>query len=287
MLTYMLRPQLSPEGDGGGGAPNPDVVTFKHGDQEIAVPKAALTGWVPKAEVDDKYVPKAAHNDQMARMRQQLDAMKGLKNPDELLQDQEFRTKAVATWGLDPTATSEQLTKQLEKARVELQEREIKPRDKKLADATGEIGRLRAKDLRGQIIQAAAALKIEDKYLKAPTRGGKPLIVSMLEDTFGFDAEHGEWFAKGDKGTFVYSQSGEVPYQGVTEFMTAWAAGEGKDFVRSERQGGAEANPDGTSKASGQVGRELRLTAEQIRDPQYFKKMSEKAEKEGLTIVAI
>jgi hypothetical protein len=276
---------LSPDSGDGGGAP--EVVTFKHGDQEIAVPREALKGWVPQQEVDEKFIPKSAHNDQMARMRRDLDATKGKKDPDELLNDAEFKSKAVQTWGLDPNATNEQFKTQLERQRAELVEREIKPREAKLEKAGSEIGKLRQKDLRGQIIQTAAALKVEEKYLKSPTKGGKPLLVSMLEDAFGFDGEHNEWFAKGDNGTYAFSQSGELPYQTVAEWMQGWVNGDGKEFVRSERQSGAESSPDGTPKVPGQVGKELRLNADQIRDTSFFKKMAEKAEKEGLTIVPI
>lgn len=274
----------SGDGGGGNGAPTVPMIKVRVGDSHVEVPRPE--GLLAQPEIDERYVPKAAHNDQMARLRRELDGMKGLRNPEELLADPDFRGKAMTTWGLDPNATSEQYKAQLERAKTEITEREVKPREIKLAEATTAISQLRMKDLRGQIVQAAAAGKIDEKFLRPPTKGGKPLIVSMLEDAFGFDAEHGEWFAKGaTAGQFAYSQGGELPYQTVSEFFQGWLNGDGKEFVRPERQNGAEARPG--EGVSGQVGRELRLTAEQVRDHGYFKQMVAKAEKEGLQIVRI
>jgi hypothetical protein len=279
---------LDGEGDPAGGAGTP-TITIKHGDQEISVPRPA--GLMTQKEVEEKYVLKAAHSDQMARMRKDLDGFKGLKPADEYLGDPEFKNKAMSTWGLlDPKATNEEYKAQLERQRVELLEREVKPRETKLVESGKTIEALRLKDLRGQILQAAAATSVEERYLKNPTKGGKALVVSMLEDAFAWDAESGEWYAKGAStgAPYAFSQSGETPYMTVPEFLATWAKGDGKDFVKSQRQAGAESNPSGGAAAggiSGQVGRELRLTAEQFRDIPFYKTMLAKAQKEGLTIV--
>jgi len=273
-------------GDGGSTQGAANLITVIHNGAEIQVEKPA--GLFTQKEIDEKFHPKAAHNDQMARMRKELDALKGRRDPEELLQDQDFRTRATQHWGLDPNATAAQLQETLKRREAEIAEREVKPREAKLTKANETIAALRAKDLRGQIIQAAAAAKLEEKYLKAPTKGGKPLIVSMLEEAFAFDDQHGEWFARGSNGNpFLFSQSGEMPYQTVAEFVTSWAAADGKEFVRSERQAGAGAGQDRKDQVPGQVGRELRLTAEQIRDIPFYRQMQAKAEKEGLTIVPV
>lgn len=257
-------------------------VTYNGAEIEVQKP----TGVFTEKEIAERYVPLPAHNDQMARMRRDLDAKKGFKNPDELLTDTEFRSRAVKEWGLDPNSTKVEIQETLKRRTQELEEREIKPRDAKLQVAEVQISSLRAKDLRGQIIGAAAEFKIEEKYLKSPTKGGKPLIVSMLEDAFAFDGEHTEWFARGENGNaFRFSQSGDVPYQTVREFMAIWVSADGKDFIRSERQPGPNARTG--EGATGQVGKELRLTQDQIRDISFFKKMQTKAEKEGLTIVPV
>lgn len=282
-------PQLHLDGEGDpsgqGAAPK---MKIKYNDAEIEIDRPA--GYFTQEEIAKTHVPVASHNDQMARMRKQVDAVKDRKSMDELLADPEFKTKAIESWGISPNANAKELQTQIERKTLELTEREIKPRESKIGALTQTVGTLRQKDLRGQIAQAAVGLKIDEKFMRSPTKGGTPLIVAMLEGSFGFDDEHGEWFAKGADGkTFAFSQSGEVPYQTVAEFMAGWAQAEGKDFLRSERQSGAGADTKGKDGESipGQHGKEIRLTEAQVRDIPYFRKMLAKAEKDGLTIVMV
>lgn len=273
-------------GDGGGtGAPAvPTIkVTIDGAEREIPKPKDLFTA----DELKTKFVPVAAHNDQMARLRREADARKDWKSADDLLEDPEFRTKATEKWGLNPEA-NKQFQEQLTRQRQELLEREVKPRDTKLAKAGETISKYRERHLFSQIVQAAAG-KVNDMYLKPPVKGGQPLIVSMVKDAFDYDEQNDEWFAKGQSGArFAFSQAGDTPYQSVGEFIGNWLTSDGKDFAKSQRQEGAEAGVAGSDPTlSGQVGKELRLTREQIRDIPYFKRMQEKAAKEGLTIVPI
>lgn len=278
---------LDDEGDPSGAGTSAETFQIQHGDQTIDVPMTALKPVIDKY-VGDKYVPKASHNDQMARMRKEADSYKARPTADEMLENPDFKTKAVQAWGLDPKATNKEIQEQREKLRNELLEREVKPREAKLTAAQERIQALQRKDLRGQIAQAAALVKVDDKFLKVPGKNAKPLIVSMMEEGFEWDDEHQEWFAKGSQGNkFAFSQTGEVPYMTVSEYFSVWAGGEGKDFLRNERQSGADANPDKGGNTAGQVGKELRLTADQIRDISYFKRMTEKAQKEGLTIIPV
>jgi hypothetical protein len=249
---------------------------------EIPIPK----GYISEKEIGDKFVPKAAHNDQLARMRQQLDGIKNHRDPDELLKDPEFKTKAVTEWGLDPSKTNEQFQRQLERTKTDLLEREVKPREVKLEKLKGTVEQLRIKDLQGQIIRAAASAKVDDMFLKGAVKNGTPLIVSMLRDAFAFDDENGEWFAKGQTSPFAYSQSGTTPYQTVDEFINLWAGTEGKGFIRNERQPGADTNTT-SNEGAGMVGKEIRVTEAQMRDITSFKRLQERALKEGLTIVPI
>ena len=289
----MLRHPFLDDNAGGGGGETASAPTIRvsHNGTEIEIPRPA--GLLTPQEVADKYVPKGTHNAEMARFRTQLDAVKNYRDPNELLADESFRSQAIEKWGITPGKTQAQFQEQIERAKLELQEREIKPRETKLAKAKEQIDRLRAKDLKGQILQAAAVAKVEDKYLKSPTKNGRPLIVSMLEDAFAFDEENGEWFAKGTSGTpFAFSQSGETPYMTTSEFIQIWAQADGKDYVRNERQGGAEAGAGGkgsssTTQIPGQVGRKLHITPDQMRDIQEFKRLTAKAQAEGLELVPI
>jgi hypothetical protein len=272
------------EGGGGGAAPVP-TIKVQHAGAELEVPRPA--GYFSQAEVNEKFVAKATHDATMASMRTQLEKSKNLKNPDDLLGDDSFKTRAMEAWGLNPNATQKQFNEQLERTRKEILDREVQPREVKLTQAQEKISKLRSKDLHGQIIQAAAAAGIQKDLLKPTTKGGTPMIVSMLRDAFDFSEEHDSHFAKGANG-YAYSQTGETPYMTPHEFIAAWAAGDGKAFVTSERQAGAEAGAGGKgTSVPGQVGKELRLTADQIRDISYFKQMQDKAAKEGLTIVPV
>jgi hypothetical protein len=282
---------LEGEGDPSGGAPAPAAETYQiqHGDQTIELPAAALKPILEK-QIADKYIPKASHNDQMSRMRKELDTYKGRPDADTLLNDPDFKSKAVQAWGFDPKAAKAEIAEQRTRLLAELNEREIKPRDAKLTQAMTEVQKLRYKDLHGQIAQAASSVKVDEKFTRVPGKNAKSFIASMMENGFEYDEEHGEWFAKGSAGNkFQFSQTGDVPYMTVSEYFQVWANGEGKDFLRSERQPGAEANPDGQrgGPVAGQVGKELRLTSEQIRDIGFFKKMVDKAQREGLTIVPV
>ncbi len=282
---------LDGEGDGSGnGAPSTPTIRIQHGGQTIEVPRP--DGLLSQAEIEEKYVLKASHNDMMARSRKELDARKGLKPADEYLSDADFKTKAMATWGLlDPKATNEEYKNQLARAQNELKEREVLPLQSKLATYEKTVAGLREKDRRGQILQAAAAAGVEEKFLKAPTRNGKPLVVSMLEDAFAYDAESDDWFAKGNGASpYAFSQSGDTPYMTIGEFLSTWVKGDGRDFAKSTRQGGAESSPAGAGAGAGtpgRVGQELRITQEQMRDIPTFKRLQEKAQKEGLTLVPV
>jgi len=273
------------EGEAAGGGAATPTIKVQHAGAEIEVPRPA--GYFTQSEVSEKFVAKATHDATMASMRTQLEKTKTLKNPDDLLGDDSFKTRAMEAWGLNPNATQKQFNEQLERTRKEILDREVQPREMKLTQAQEKIGKLRNKDLYGQIIQGAAAAGINKDLLKPTTKGGTPMIVSMLRDAFDFSEEHDSHFAKGANG-FAYSQTGETPYMTPGEFITAWAAGDGKGFVTSERQSGAEASTaKGAEGTPGQVGKELRLTADQLRDISFFKKMQEKAAKEGLTIVPV
>jgi len=279
---------LSPEDEGGGGNTQAGpTITVRHGDQDITVPKP--DGVFLKSEVDAKYVPKAAHNDQMARMRTQLDERKNFRNPEELLGDEQFKTVAIEKWGLNPSATAQQLADNVRRAKEEVLEREVKPLKAQYEKTTTTLARLRDRDLNAQILGAAAKAGVKQALLKAPTKGGTAPIVSMLRGSFGHDSERDDWFARSGDG-WAYSQAGgDVPYQTVEEFVAGWVETDGKEFAEPRRQRGPNTETDGRpdGQVSGQVGKELRLTEAQVRDIGYFRKMQAKADREGLTIVTI
>src|SRR3990167_1237834 len=192
-----------PKGGGGTGTASEPTLTLQIDGKDVTIPKPK--GIYTEEEIGEKFVPKGAHNDQMARVRRELDAFKGFRKPEDLFEDEKFKAEAVEKWGLNPAKTNAELQMQVARAKAELDAREVKPRDEKITKLDGEVGKLRTKDLYGQIIRAAAG-RVRPELLKAPTKGGQPIIVGMLGDTFSFDPEHGEWFAKGQNTPFAFSQ---------------------------------------------------------------------------------
>ncbi len=285
MLMFPIRFFDADGADGNG--PSVPTITVSYNGTEVEVPRPK--GLLSQAEIDKSYIPKATHDDLFAKQRRKLDDMKGFKNPAELLDDPEFRTQAQEKWGLNPNQTAQQLQDQVNKAKLEVTERQLKPLQKQLETESAKVKKLLTKQLEGQIVSAAAEAGIDPLLLKAANKGGTPMIVSMLRDSFDFDPELDAHFAKGPNG-FAYSTSGETPYQTPLEFITNWANGDGKAFVKSQRQSGSADGQDlknQGSSAPGVVGRELRMTHSQIRDISYFKQQSEFAAKNGLTIVPV
>lgn len=275
------------EGDKGGGTAAPQTMKVTYNGQEIEVQRPA--GVYTQAEIAEKYIPKAAHNDTMARLRREYEPFKSRKSADELLDDPEFKTVATTRWGLDPSKTQQEQVEIVNRRIGEIREREVKPLETKLTKAETVVANLLEKDRNSQIVQAAAAAGVDPKYLKVAVKGGKPMIVALLDGAFAYDKEHGEWFAKGvGEQQYRFSQvQGGMPYMGITEFISDWINADGKDYARDEKQRGPETKPNDGKPVAGQVGRELRLTREQMRDITFFKQMQAKAEREGLTIVPI
>lgn len=288
MLFRSLFLDDDPAGGGGSTstAAEPTLkVSYQGNEIEVPRPKGVFL----EAEVNEKYVPKGAHNDQMARLRRDLDARKDLKPAETYLDDPDFKKKAVEKWGLDPNATSEQFQQQLARQKGEIFERDVKPLTEKLTKAEQRIADLQVKQLEASIL-AGAQGKVDPKYLKPVSKSGKALVVALLKDAFKYDPENDAWFAKGTSETapFLFSQSGESPYMGPAEFIGGWVNGEGKDWALAEKQRGPETGrtKDG-EQVPGQSGNKLFVTEAQIRDVAGFKKLQARADREGLTMEKI
>lgn len=261
----------------------PVLIKVQHNGQELEVEKPQ--GIFTAEEVGASYVPRAAHNDQMARMRKELDGFKGRRTEEELLGDEEFRGRAIESWGIKTTSPKE-VQDRIKAAREEVVTREVTPLKQQIEKLGATVGKLRQSDLITQILQAATAARISDDLLKPATKGGIPIIVSMLRDAYMYSEEHDGWFARGSNGQPAFSQLGDanVPYQSVQEHLAGWAGGEGKGFVKSEKQSGAGAGDTPPGQRGGISGGVMKITAEQARDPVVYRQLRAQAEKEGLTI---
>lgn len=206
-------------------------VTIDGAEREVEIPNAVDTS---SDEFKSQYLLRAVHDHEMGSARK---AAKDLKDPAKLLEDEEFRAKALSTWGIDPKAKAALTAEQLEEVRKRVREQELVPLEQKLTKATATIGQLRQTQLHAAILEAARG-HVRDEFLARPTPLAKPLIVSMLEEQFGFDEETGAWAVRKGEG-YEYASKPEHgrPWMDVTEFVTNWAGQDvAKPFLKDQRQ---------------------------------------------------
>lgn len=203
-------------------------------------------------EFKTQYVLKAVHDHEMGRQRKEAAA---LKDPAKLLEDDEFKGKALSAWGIDPSGKAKLTAEQLQEVRESVTKQQVTPLQEQLAKAKGAIDRLRRKELEGQILEAARGV-VRDEFLTRPTPLARPLIVSMLEEQFGFDEESDGWAVKKAQGEgYEYAAKPEHgrPWMGPAEFLAGWAIKDpAKPFLRDQRQkipgaGQPPANRGGTT----------------------------------------
>ena len=67
----------------------------------------------------------------------------------------------------------------------------------------------------------------------------------------------------------------------VTEFVKTWVSGDGKDYIRAERQQGAEAKPASQPGVSGRI---MYLSPAEMSDGAVYKRKRAEAAAKGLEI---
>jgi hypothetical protein len=278
--TRFLSPDPAP---GGGAAP---TIKVQYNGAEIEIPRPE--GLVPLTEVNEKYMPKSAFESELGRRVDGVIRNKGYKLPDELLGDEQFRGKAIESWGLKPDQTQAQLQEQLKKQAEQLNERELKPLQTKLTAAEKKLAIAQTKDLAAQILQTVAG-KVKPGLLKSPATGAMPPIVSMLTGAYAHDDEHDNWYARGQGASgFQFSTKGDgTPYMTVAEHLANWLADPvNADFLIEQRQAGPGSKAAGDDAAPGGVvkGKTLVITEADARNPATYRLRKEEAQKKGLEI---
>jgi hypothetical protein len=251
----------------------------KIGEQEFEVEE--IPGWVPEERVREEYVPKKTFSAELDRRATSIIKNKGLRAPDELLDDEEFRAKFIERHGLDPSKGAKDFQEQLTRERESLMNREVKPREEKLGKLTERLQRKINRELEAEIMQAAANVPtLRRSLLRATAQGAPAPIVSLLREAFGYSEEHDRWFAKGKDG-FAYPKGGDDPYKSVAEMVAEWAADPANaDWHDSQRQAGPEARPANGVGGAGAV----TISREDAKDPAKYRKAKADAEKRGVEL---
>lgn len=207
-------------------------------ETEVAVPMSAIMD-----AVKDTHVPKDRIESDINRRVQGIVKNQGLRKPEELLDDETFVAQVLEKHGGKPKGGDDEASKQLKdalaKARKDFEDKELGPVKARLQEKEDREQALLVRDLERQILQAAADSGVLRSLLKAPARGKPAPIVSMLEDTFAYDAETGEFYVA-DGDSFVLSTSADksTTYKGVDEYVKEWASQkENADFLQPGQRG--------------------------------------------------
>jgi hypothetical protein len=242
-----------------------EVMTFKIAGEdgketEVSIPNDAVFRAVEGAGFvrEDKIAK------DLDRRVKSIIEKKGLKDPKELMKDEEFLASVREAHGwipkpdgstVDP-ATGEtvsrremqealnrqqkQLTDEAERKRQALLTQEVTPREEKLRAAAEREEILLAKDLQRQILLAAREAGVKVPFLTS--KNGRPApIVQLLADQFAYDDETREFYSSDADGNFLLSKNreGENTYETIMEYVLSWATDPAnKDMIDTTGQGG-------------------------------------------------
>jgi len=188
-----------------------------------------------------QFVTKEFMQAEMAKRISQ--AKRGMVDPDDhtdtLLADAEFKTKAMATWGVVP-GKAKVSDEEIAKIRESIEKDKLQPLQKEVGELKGQLTSLYegARDL--QILEAARSAGVNEMWLTAPVEGQKAPIINVLAPYFGQSSDHGNgWFLK-DKDGFAYAKTptASAPFKTIAEFVPEFVGHEtrSKTFLDDKRQ---------------------------------------------------
>jgi hypothetical protein len=202
--------------------------TVKVGDQdqevEVALPEG-VTGYTAD-EIREGFIPKREFN-------RRTEKLVG-KKAEELLADEEFKGKALQTWGIDlndqgQRVTGEELERAIKQRETDWTKNVLEPVKAEAERERQRVSNLLNKTLASQIVSAAKEAGVKEELLKAPRPGQPPMIVKALSDVFGFDEETDSFLALDPEDPSEYmltkTPSANRTYMDVSEFV--------QDFVES------------------------------------------------------
>lgn len=233
----------------------------QHEGKEIEVEVDA----VPLSEVTTAYVPRAHHDAEFGKLRKKLS---GLVDPEEILKDDEFKTKALTAWSIDPSKPGKATAEEINRARDQVIKTEVEPLKKQVEALTAKVLGARKKDLTFQIVEAARKHGVDRQFLTTPENlpNAPPPFVNMVADYFGHDEERDMWFTRnGDTFAFALKPTNDNPYKGVDEFIGEFVKAS-PQLLGDQRQRG----PGVRTPAGGGGGGEKGMVRVAIGDPKSF-----------------
>lgn len=270
---------------------------------KIQVPDPNTEGQTLDVEIDDEQLRAAGFISEQeftsrfsAELNRRVDAKVDKLTADfsakfeGLLDDDEFKNKALEAWGIDPKAnkakkTDDDFAQELARKREEWERKELAPVRDQTQALQNENQDLQRRILRGEIVQAAAGV-IKPELLKKGTNGIEAPFITMVEGVFGLDPEHKQFFVRKGEDDWEFSaqpQSGAPPYMSVGEFVKRWADEKDNRWaVLDNRQEGPGA---GTPGSGGRRGKNVVLTQAQARDHATYLKAQKQAEEQGGSVV--
>ena len=199
-------------------------------------------------EFNDAFIPMAVHNVQMAAARREGAGPK----KEDLLKDEAFRGEALKAWGIDPKGKGTGATD--EEAVQKAVALATAPLTQERDQLKGTLGKLLETTLDADIERFAREAGVKDEFLARATPNGKPVIVALLRENFGYAAEQGYHAAKGAKeGEFAYSPkaTSDRPWLDVPGFFESWKVSDAaKPFVKDPRQRISGPSPTGQGPAT-------------------------------------
>jgi len=260
---------------------DPRTITIEHpehGKLEVAIPET----YIPREQVEADYVPKGAHNSQMAQLRKQYE---GHAKPEDLLGDEDFRNRAIEAWGIEVDDGTPKLTPdRVAELRTDFERKHLKPLQTKFEKVQSRNQQLQTTLLHSRIL-AAAGGKVQPYLLKAPAKGEMPPIVNLLAPYFGFDGDSGQFAVKDGEGFRTTTQAdASSPYMGIEEFVQRWIEDDDNPYKVEQRQSGPGAGVDGQGGSNRGSGGAVVLSYEDAQDPVKYRTAKEAAEKQGVEL---
>lgn len=178
-----------------------------------------LEGVFTAEDIEENFVPKAQHTNEVAKLNRLL--TKATRSPDELLEDANFKAKALAAWKV-----GEMDATQVASITEGIRAREVGPLTEKLTAAESTIASLLDNDLNNNLLAAAQSVGIRPEFLTPMAEGRPAPAVAILRQVFdfGYDHDHKTHAVRNGEG-FAYSSkpSGNMPYKTVAEAVGEWA----------------------------------------------------------------
>lgn len=226
------------------------VATVRVGEteQEVTLDVPSTLTVLTAEELREQFVPKKDMNRRLGSAKSNAIVA--------ALDDEEFKAKALAHWGVDPTKTggtgeAPDFAQRITQERQQWEAKHLTPAQQRIKELEAEVNTVRQEGLEAAILRAGTGI-LQDYLLKAPpgVKGGKAPIVNMIGQYFGFDPESRSWLVRdGDSFAISSAPSPERTYKDVAEFIEEFAtANPGLGLDKRQRGPGAQGAGDPTPK---------------------------------------